>query len=71
MARPLTARRSTTPKPFVEAEHWRKLAGAARSKAARITNAQTRQMILNVAQTYDRLAEQADWEKPPGKEASD
>ena len=60
MARPLTARRSTTPKPFVEAEHWRKLAGAARSKAARITNAQTKRMMLNVAKTYDRLAEEAD-----------
>ena len=59
----------TTPKSFVEAKHWRKLADAARSKAARITNAKTRQMILNVAQTYDRLAEQAE-EKPPGGEPS-
>ena len=36
---------SITPKPFVEAAHWRKLADAARSKAAGITNAQTKQMI--------------------------
>jgi hypothetical protein len=58
------------PKPFAEAEHWRQLADAARRKGARITNAQTRQMILNVAQTYDRLAEQADWKEPPGDESS-
>ena len=59
-----------TPKPFVEAAHWRKLADAARSKAAGITNAQTKQMILKMAQTYDRLAEQADWKEPPGGEPS-
>jgi hypothetical protein len=53
------------PKPFVQAEHWRKLADAARSKAQRIINGQTRQMILNMAQTYDRLAEEADWEESP------
>jgi hypothetical protein len=27
-------------------------------------------MILNVAQIYDRLAEQADWKEPPGDESS-
>ena len=54
---------NTTPKSFVEAKHWRKLADAAPSKAARITNAQTREMMLNVAKTYDRLAEEADLEK--------
>jgi hypothetical protein len=58
------------PISFVDAEQWRKLAGAARSKATRITNAQTRKMVLNLAQTYDRLAEQADCEKPPGDEPS-
>jgi len=59
-----------TPKPFAVAEHWRQLADAARRKGARISNAQTRQMILNVAQTYDRLAEKADWKEPPSGEPS-
>ena len=59
-----------TPKPFAVAEHWRQLADAARRKGARLTNAQTKQMILNVAQTYDRLAEKADWKEPLSGEPS-
>jgi len=59
-----------TPKPFAVAEHWRQLAAAARRKGARISNAQTSQMILNVAETYDRLAEKADWKEPPSGEPS-
>jgi hypothetical protein len=59
-----------TPKPFAVAEHWRQLADAARRKGALITNAQTKQMILNVAQAYDRLAEKADWKEPPRGEPS-
>jgi hypothetical protein len=51
----------------VLAEHWRKLADAARGEAERTINARTRQMIVNMAQTYDRLAEEADWEKPPSE----
>ena len=52
-----------TPKPFAVAEHWRQLADAARRKGARISNA-------NVAETYDRLAEKADWKEPPTGEPS-
>jgi len=59
-----------TSKPFAVAEHWRQLADAARRKGARISSAQTRQMILNVAETYDRLAEKADWKEPPSGEPS-
>jgi hypothetical protein len=37
--------------------------GRSAKQGCTITNAQTRQMMLNVAKTYDRLTEEADLEK--------
>ena len=49
-----------------DAEYWRKLAEAARSKANRISNPRSKQTMLKVAHTYERRADQAEKKKPPG-----
>ena len=41
-----------------DAEYWRKLAEAARSKADRISNPRSKQTMLEVADTYERKADQ-------------
>jgi hypothetical protein len=52
-----------------ESEHWRRLAEEARSEAAQITNPRAKQMLLNVADTYDAMARRAE-KKLPGSDPS-
>ena len=40
-------------------EYWRTLAGKARRQAAAIGDARARQMLTQIAESYDALAEQA------------
>ena len=41
-------------------EYWRRLAQEARSEAEQITNSRAKQMMLNVAETYDGMARRAE-----------
>ena len=52
------------------AEYWRRLAEQAQREAERKTNARSRQVMITLAQTYDRLANEAEKKKPPGDEPS-
>ena len=52
------------------AEYWRRLAEQTRREAERKTNARSRQIMITLAQTYDRLANEAEKKKPPGDEPS-
>jgi hypothetical protein len=47
------------PRVSVEAEYWRKLAVVARSRADELTNSRSKQTMVNVAQAYERRADQA------------
>ena len=51
-------------------EYWRKLAKEAWEEADRISNFWSKQLMLNVAHTYERRAEQAEKKKPHGGEPS-
>jgi hypothetical protein len=42
------------------AEYWRRLAEQARREAERKTNPRSRQLMITLAQTYDRLANEAE-----------
>jgi hypothetical protein len=46
-----------------DSEHWRRLAEEARIEAEQITNPRAKQMMLNIAETYDAMARRA--EKKP------
>jgi hypothetical protein len=48
------------------AEYWRRLAEQARREAERKTNARSRQVMITLALTYERLANEAEKKKPPG-----
>jgi hypothetical protein len=52
------------------AEYWRRLAEQARREAERKTNARSRQVMITLALTYDRLANEAEKKKPPSREPS-
>ena len=52
------------------AEYWRKLAEQARREVERKTNPRSRQIMITLAQTYDRLANEAEKKKPPGGDPS-
>jgi hypothetical protein len=54
------------PRLSVEAVYWRKLAVAARRRADELTNSRSKHTMANVAQAYERRADQAQKEKPPG-----
>ena len=43
-----------------EADHWRKRAATARAQASEMHNLDARQTLLEAAQNFDQLAEQAD-----------
>jgi hypothetical protein len=47
------------PRLSVEAEYWRKLAVTARRRADGLTNSRSKQIMVNVAQAYERKADQA------------
>jgi hypothetical protein len=47
------------PRISVEAEYWRKLSVAARSKADGLTNSRSKKIMVIVAQAYQRRADQA------------
>jgi hypothetical protein len=69
------ARTTRAPAPLMttqsgDAEYWRKRANEARREADRIHNFWSKQLILNVAYTYERRAEQAEKKKPPDDEQS-
>jgi hypothetical protein len=54
-----------------EPEQWRTLAEEVRSEAEQITNGRAKQIMLNIAQTYDAMARRAQKRKePPGDEPS-
>ena len=44
----------------LDAQHWRDRAEEARANAAKIVDLDSRRLMLEVATTYDRLAEQAE-----------
>jgi hypothetical protein len=46
------------PRLSVEAEYWRKLAVAVRRRADGLTNSRSKQTMMNVAQAYERRADQ-------------
>jgi hypothetical protein len=48
-----------------DSEYWRRLAEEARSEAEQITHPRAKQMMLNVAETYDGMARRAE-KKPAG-----
>ncbi len=48
-----------------DSEYWRRLAEETRIEAEQITNPRAKQMMLNVAETYDGMARRAE-KKPPG-----
>ena len=55
-----------------DAEQWRRLAEEIRSEAEQITNPRAKQMMLNVAETYEAMASRAKKKKePPGGEPSE
>jgi len=43
-----------------DAEHWRKRAKEARALAERMTDLESRRMILEIAKSYDELAARAE-----------
>jgi hypothetical protein len=47
------------PRLSVEAEYWRKLAVTARRRADGLTNSRSKQTMVNIAQAYERKADQA------------
>jgi hypothetical protein len=47
------------PRLSVEAEYWRELAVTAHRRADGLTTARSRQIMANVAQAYERRANQA------------
>ena len=47
------------PRLSVEAEYWRKLAVTPRRRADGLTNSRSKQIMVNVAQAYERKADQA------------
>jgi hypothetical protein len=52
-------------------EQWRTLAEEVRSEAEQITNGRAKQIMLNIAQTYDAMARRAQKRKePPADEPS-
>jgi hypothetical protein len=53
-----------------DADYWRKLAKEAWEEADRISNFWSKQLMLNVARTYELRAEQAEKKKPPDGEPS-
>ena len=53
------------PRFSVEAEYWRKLAVTARRRADKLTSSRSKQVMMNVAQAYERRADQAQKRKPP------
>jgi hypothetical protein len=54
-----------------DAEYWRKLAKEAWEEANRISNFWSKQLMLNVAHTYERRAEQAEKKKAAVEEPID
>jgi hypothetical protein len=50
------------------AEYWRRLAEQARREAERKTNARARQVMITLARTYERRANEAEKKKPSGDE---
>lgn len=50
------------------AKDWRDLAEEARRGAAAITNQRSKQLILKIAEAYDRVAQRLEMEKPLGHE---
>jgi hypothetical protein len=54
-----------------EPEQWRTLAEEVRSEAEQITNGRAKQIMLNIAETYEAMARRAQKRKePPGYEPS-
>jgi hypothetical protein len=51
--------RKKIPRLSVEAEYWRNLAVAARRRAGEVTNSRSKQTMINIAQAYERRADQA------------
>jgi hypothetical protein len=53
-------------------EHWRSLAEEVRSEAEQMTNGRAKQMMLNLAETYEAMARRAQKREknPPGGELS-
>ena len=52
-------------------EQWRTLAEEVRSEAEQITNGRAKQIMLNIAETYEAMARRAQKRKePPGDEPS-
>jgi hypothetical protein len=45
---------------YNDAKHWRERAGEARRVAAQLTDVASRNMMLKIADDYDRLAERAE-----------
>jgi hypothetical protein len=54
-----------------EPEHWRKLAEEVRSEAEQMPNGRAKQIMLNIADTYESMARRAQKRKePPADEPS-
>lgn len=51
------------PSRLDSADHWRRLAEEARAVAAQLTNQDARQVMLNIADAYERLAAHAEARK--------
>jgi len=51
--------------PPTEAEHFRQLAAGARAMAEKFTDPDLKEAMLNVAASYDRLADSAEWHPAP------
>ena len=50
-----------SPRPLVhDAEHWRKRAEEARTLADRLTDLESRRVMLEIAKSYDELAARAE-----------
>lgn len=48
------------PSHLDSADHWRRLAEEARTVAAQLTSQDARQVLLNIAEAYERLAAHAE-----------
>jgi hypothetical protein len=52
-------------------EEWRRIAEEVRSEAEQMTNGRAKQMMVNVAETYEAMARRAEKKKkPPSDEPS-
>jgi uncharacterized protein with HEPN domain len=55
--------------PVSDLQYWRDLAGKVRAKADQATNDATKQVLLRIAETYERVAESVEQRLPDAEKS--